>query len=44
MAKELGKTPPLLKTRTKDPMESSWRMHMVRCHHVHSAVFSAVRH
>lgn len=25
-----GKTPPLLKTRTKDPMESSWRMHMAR--------------
>lgn len=29
-AKELDKTPPLLKTRTKDPMESSWRTHMVR--------------
>lgn len=27
---ELDRTPPLLKTRTKDPMESSWRMHMVR--------------
>ncbi|TYZ60128.1 hypothetical protein PybrP1_005875 [[Pythium] brassicae (nom. inval.)] len=25
---ELDRTPPLLKTRTKDPMESSWRMHM----------------
>uniref|UniRef100_K3WUK0 FYVE-type domain-containing protein n=1 Tax=Globisporangium ultimum (strain ATCC 200006 / CBS 805.95 / DAOM BR144) TaxID=431595 RepID=K3WUK0_GLOUD len=25
---EPSKTPPLLKTRTKDPMESSWRTHM----------------
>jgi hypothetical protein len=29
MTKEAA-TPPLLKTRSKDPLESSWRKHMVR--------------